>query len=164
MLQRKKLLHRLMSGLTFHFRMQRSPKSLSTLAVVASEQLVRVIGMVKQSDQNRSSYKELIRYFVSWNLQAETSVVEVYASRVLRISLQLRERWHCFYLGCQHYTFASAISCHSVFHCHCWLRSGVSNFLSKCAKVLVKNLEQAIVVQIFCDVLWGFRNGPGLFL
>ena len=67
-----------MSGVIFHFRMQRSPKSLSTLAVVVSEQLVRVIGMVKRSDQNRSSYKELIRYFVSWNLQGSCESASSY--------------------------------------------------------------------------------------
>ena len=43
-------------------------------------------------------------------------------------------------------------------------RSGVSNLLTKCAIILAKNLERAIIVQIFCDVLSGFRPGPGLFL
>ena len=41
---------------------------------------------------------------------------------------------------------------------------GVSNLLTKCAKNFAKNFECAIIVQIFCDVLWGFRPGPSLFL
>ena len=40
----------------------------------------------------------------------------------------------------------------------------MSNLLTKCAKIMAKNLEWAIIFQIFCDVLCGFRPGPGLFL
>ena len=40
----------------------------------------------------------------------------------------------------------------------------VYNLLTKCAKILAKNLGWAIIAQIFCDVSWGFRPGPGLFL
>ena len=43
-------------------------------------------------------------------------------------------------------------------------RPGVSNLLTKCAKILVKNLEWAIIVPIFSDFLWGFGPGPDLFL
>ena len=46
----------------------------------------------------------------------------------------------------------------------CYSKAGVSNLLTKCAKILAKNLEWAIIVQIFCDVLCGFRPGPGLFV
>ena len=35
-------------------------------------------------------------------------------------------------------------------------RAGVSYLLTKCAKILAKNLEWAIIVQIFCNDLWGF--------
>ena len=36
-----------------------------------------------------------------------------------------------------------------------YLTSGVSNLLTKCAKILAKNLEWAIIVPIFFNVLWG---------
>ena len=36
-----------------------------------------------------------------------------------------------------------------------WPKTGVSNLLTKCAKILAKNLEWAIIVHILCDVLWG---------
>ena len=45
-----------------------------------------------------------------------------------------------------------------------WPNAGLSNLLTKCANIFAKNLEWAIIVKILCDVLWGFRPAPGLFL
>ena len=47
---------------------------------------------------------------------------------------------------------------------HYGLVTRVYNLFTKCAKILVKNLERAIIVPIFFNVLWGLWPGPALFL